>query len=132
LTLAGQAGRTAEGEMEVAVLLAGTQREQTLVAKLIPLAQPKGGELPRLARRALGQIGTAQALRALEELIGKGRSELDREIVYLLGDYGDDTSLELLGRLAEDDSRPRADQYRFGASYDRLRERLGKKKADKR
>jgi hypothetical protein len=119
-------GRSSASDLAIAV--AGNQRETELIPDLVGAAQRTGGGYKSsMAMAALGQIGTREALDALLTLV---RPNLELRIaapLSVLAQRGDATTLRALVRLANNPSFKVADQADIAAARDYLAARLAGK-----
>jgi hypothetical protein len=116
------------GSSDLAVAVAGNQREATMIPELVRIAeQRRGGYRPSMALAALGQIGAPEAIDALLTLV---RTDLEVRIagpLHVLAVRGDSSTLRALQRLASDASFSAADQADIAAARDYLAARLAGK-----
>jgi hypothetical protein len=110
---------------DVAVLVAGRQREATLIPDLVRLAEKKDvGYVGSMALSALGDIGNRDAL---DDLLGFVRPDFRMRIaapLQVLANHGDATTLQALERLATDPAFGAPDQADIIIARDYLGARL--------
>ncbi|QEH35703.1 hypothetical protein OJF2_42600 [Aquisphaera giovannonii] len=110
---------------DLAVAVAGSQREAALIPDLARVAErQRGGYTSSMAVAALGQVGTREAMDALLAMV---RPDFPMRIagpLSVLARDGDATTLRALVRLATDRSFDAADRADIAAARDYLAARL--------
>jgi hypothetical protein len=107
---------------DLAVAVAGNQRDAELIPDLIQVAtRNAGGYTSSMAFAAVGQIGTREAFDALLALVRPG---VDLRALSVLAKRGDVTTLLRLERLASDRSFSAADRADIAVARNYLTARL--------
>jgi hypothetical protein len=107
---------------DLAVAVAGNQRDAELIPDLIQVAKRRaGGYTSSMAFAAVGQIGTREAFDALLALVRPG---VDLQPLSVLARRGDVTTLRRLERLASDASFNAKDRADIAVARNYLAARL--------
>jgi len=106
------------------ILIIGNQREAWAIESLKRYAA-LSDFLGSFARNSLGQIGTSEALRALEALVVPGMYHTTNTHVFrLLGSYGDRRAAEYLRTLSEDERFTEREHILINRAYEVIERRL--------
>jgi hypothetical protein len=115
--------RLAQGDI-LGILLIGGQKETWAVGGL-RLNAARTDEMGRYSRKSLGEIGTSEALRVLESLVGPSEARTTNTHVFrLLGAYGDAASAEFLKALSEDERFTEREHILINRAWEAIQYRL--------